>query len=335
MNIKSYPFRELNANRIGNIFRNYSSYQFAKYSKKTTHPGAPISISIEPTTSCNLRCPHCPSGLRSFTRDTGMLSEEVNNLILDQIGNDLLYITYYFQGEPFLNPGFLDLVKAAHRKKIFTATSTNAHYLDRDTCERIHDSGLNKLIISIDGTTQETYGKYRIGGKLEKVLDGTKNLVSTKKKSKKSGPWIIWQFIVFEHNQHELPHIKKLAIDYRVDELQIKTAQFYDFEHSEGWIPEDKKLSRYEKKGNQFVIKNKLLNECWRMWNSAVVTWDGDVVPCCFDKDAKHSMGNVKATDFKAIWNGSAYKDFRTKLFAGRSNIDICTNCSEGTKTWV
>jgi len=333
--LQSFPIAQLNGTRLSNIWKNWSSYQLAKRFKSSQHPGLPISISLEPTTSCNLRCPHCPSGLRSFTRDTGMLSSSVNSAILDQLGKTTLYITYYFQGEPFLNPDFLNQVKEASSRNIFTATSTNAHYLSEANCERIFESGLSKLIISIDGTTQDTYEKYRIGGQVDKVIEGTTRLLEMRKDSVHRGPWIIWQFILFQHNQHQLSDIKGLAAKLGVDELQIKTAQIYDFEQSEGWIPNDEKLSRYKKVGDKYIIQNSLLNKCWRMWNSAVITWDGDVVPCCFDKDAKYVMGNVIKSPFTEIWNNDNYQNFRSQLFKGRGQIDICSNCSEGTKIWV
>ena len=83
-----------------------------------------------------------------------------------------MYLIFYFQGEPYLNPDFLDMVKYASGKKIYTATSTNAHYLNDANARRTIESGLDRLIISIDGTTQETYQQYRVGGHLNKVLEG-------------------------------------------------------------------------------------------------------------------------------------------------------------------
>ena len=96
----------------------------------------------------------------------------------------MLYLIFYFQGEPFLNTKFLELVKYAATKKIYTATSTNAHYLNDAVAKKTVESGLDRLIISIDGTTQETYESYRIGGKLEKVIEGTKNIIKWKKNIK-------------------------------------------------------------------------------------------------------------------------------------------------------
>lgn len=187
----------------------------------------------------------------------------------------------------------------------------------------------------MDGVEQASYEKYRIGGQLHKVLEGTKELVKTKRELKSSSPKIIWQFIVFAHNEHEVSQIEALGKEIGVDEVQIKTAQIYDFEERSVEIPNNPKWSRYQEKQGKYIIKNKLLNKCWRMWSGAVITWDGDVVPCCFDKDAKHKMGNVLEKPFEQIWNDERYQNFRQKLFQGRKQIDICQNCTEGTKVWA
>jgi radical SAM protein with 4Fe4S-binding SPASM domain len=77
-----------------------------------------------------------------------------------------------------------------------------------------------------------------------------------------------------------------------------------------------------------------MVNRCWKLWHANVITWDGLVVPCCFDKDAQHRMGDLKSGSFKSIWKSEAYKNFRTSLMNGRKNIDICSNCSEGASVW-
>ena len=320
--------------RVWNLFKLLGSYYLSRLIGRSLVLGKPFSISIEPTTSCNLRCPQCPSGLRSFSRDTGMLSIETNKRIIDDLSPALTYITYYFQGEPYLNPDFLEMVRYAHNKNIYTCTSTNAHYLSKANCERTIQSGLSKIIISIDGITQESYSKYRVGGVLDKVIEGTKNMMLAKKEANVSSPWVVWQFIVFSHNENELDELKALAQSCGVDELQIKTAQIYDYINGSDLIPENEAYSRYVLNGPTFRIKNKLLNHCWRMWQGCVFTWDGDVVPCCFDKDAKHKMGNILTQSFEEIWKGKKYFEFRLQLSHNRKNIDICKNCSEGTSVW-
>lgn len=328
--------KKLTFKKLVNAFKVWVSYHVSKNTKKVSSLGFPISMAIEPTTSCNLRCPECPSGLRQFTRPIGMLEPAFFKKTIDEVYNELIYLTFYFQGEPYLNPNFLDMVKYASDKGIYTSTSTNAHYLTKEQAKKSVESKLDRLIISIDGTTQETYEQYRIGGQLQKVIDGTKNIVEAKRELKSNTPHIVFQFLVVKPNEHQLEDVKKLAHELGVDEVVFKTAQVYDFENGNPLIPENIKYSRYKKNADgTYAIKNKLLNQCWRMWSSCVVTWDGVVVPCCFDKDAKHQLGDLKRQSFKDLWKTTNYQKFRQSILKSRQEIDICKNCSEGTKVWT
>jgi radical SAM protein with 4Fe4S-binding SPASM domain len=329
-------FSKLTPRRIWNGSKVLSSYYISKWTKKPVQWGYPVSISFEPTTSCNLRCPECPSGLRAFTRPTGMLQKDFFSDTIDQLSKELLYLIFYFQGEPYLNPDFLDMVKYASQKGIYTATSTNAHYLNDQNAKRTVESGLDRLIISIDGTTQDVYEQYRVGGKLEKVLQGARNIVKWKKELNSKTPFVFFQFLVVKPNEHQVDDIKGLAKEVGVDEVRFKTAQVYDYQNDpNNLIPTTKKFSRYKKSNNgEMEVKNSLDNHCWRLWHATVITWDGLVVPCCFDKDAKHQLGDLKGKPFKEIWHNDQYINFRRSILQSRKNIDICANCSEGTKVW-
>jgi radical SAM protein with 4Fe4S-binding SPASM domain len=327
---------KLTFRRAWNAFRVLSSYYLSKWLKRPLQWGLPISISFEPTTSCNLRCPECPSGLRAFTRPTGMLQQDFFKETIDQLSKDLFYLVFYFQGEPFLNPDFLEMVNYASRKRIYTATSTNAHYLTSEIAKSTVESGLDRLIISIDGTTQEVYQQYRVGGKLDKVIEGTRNILYWKKKLKSHTPFVIFQFLVVKPNEHQVNEIKKLGKELDVDDVWFKTAQVYDYENDpNNLIPVNEKYSRYQKTENGYRYKGKLANSCWRLWHDPVITWDGLVAPCCFDKDASHKFGDLKKKSFKEIWKNGEYSKFRTQILRGRKNIDICSNCTEGTKVWM
>jgi radical SAM protein with 4Fe4S-binding SPASM domain len=327
--------KTLQLKKIRNAWSVWRSFQLSKKYKTNLHKGLPISISIEPTTSCNLRCPECPSGLRNFTRPTGMLDVLFYQNLIDQISDHLWYLTFYFQGEPYLHPKFTEMVNYAVSKKIYTATSTNAHFISDENAKKTIESGLHRLIISVDGATQETYSQYRVGGQLEKVIDGTKKILEWKKKLKSKTPCVIFQFLVVKPNEHEIKKIQEMAQTLGVDEVKFKTAQVYDFENGHPLIPEQEQYSRYKKNAEgKWIIKNELLNQCWRMWSGCVITWDGKVVPCCFDKDAQHQLGDLRKERFIEIWNSAAYNNFRSKILQSRKQIDICTNCSEGTKVW-
>lgn len=328
---KWYFLRTFTLYRIFNTTWVYISYFIAKYTKRNISTGLPFTLSVEPTTNCNLGCPECPSGLKIFTRPTGFIQENVFDLLLAQTARHLQFMYFYFQGEPYMHPDFFSMVEKATAKKIYTITSTNAHFLTARKAEATIASGLNRLIISLDGTTQEVYEKYRIGGSLEKVLEGTKNIVAAKRKMKSATPYVVFQFLVVKHNEHQIDEAKNIAKEVGVDEIVFKSAQVYDYKNDQTLIPTLEQYSRYKKTNDgSYTIKSKLHNQCWKIWHSAVVTWDGKVVPCCFDKDATYKMGNISENNFADIWRNEKYKFFRQKIFSNRAAIDICTNCSEG-----
>jgi len=326
---KVTPYRFLNGLKL------LAGYYWSRWTKSTFHPAWPVSLSIEPTTSCNLRCPECPSGLRSFTRPTGMIDIDLYKKIIDEQHRHLLYLLLYFQGEPLLHSQFFDLISHAVAQNIYTATSTNAHFLNRENARKIVNSGLDRLIISIDGTDQHTYEQYRIGGKLEKVLSGTQNVIYWKKKLKSKKPYVIFQYLVVGPNEHQIEDVRTLAKKMGVDKVAFKTAQVYNYKKGSPLIPKNEKYARY-KRGHDghYHIKNRLDDHCWKMWHASVITWDGKVVPCCFDKDASHEMGNINEASFASIWNSKRYRQFRRALLHSRKSIDICRNCTEGTKIW-
>jgi radical SAM protein with 4Fe4S-binding SPASM domain len=319
-----------------NILQLYTSYKLTQWRGKPIQWGTPMTISIEPTTACNLRCPECPSGLRAFTRPTGNLKKNFFSRILDEVGPRLSYLIFYFQGEPYINPAFLDMVKHAHDRGVYTITSTNAHFLNDENARKTIESGLDRMIISIDGTTQDTYEQYRKEGKLEHVLQGARNIIKWKKKLKSKKPYTIFQFLVVKPNEHQISEVYRLAKEIGIDEVKLKTAQIYDYRNGNPLIPEQDQYSRYARQSDgTFTIKNKLANHCWKLWHACVITWDGKIVPCCFDKDATHILGDLNDHSFNKIWHDQAYTSFRISLLKGRDQIDICTNCTEGCKVWA
>lgn len=327
---------KLTLRRLLNAAKVVSSYYLTRFTGRSLQWGLPVTVSIEPTTACNLRCPECPSGLRAFTRPTGNLREDFFRQVIDELRRELIYLIFYFQGEPYINPRFLDMVRYAHERGLYTITSTNGHFLNDDNARRTIESGLDRLIISVDGTTQDVYENYRREGKLDVVLQGARNVVRWKRRLGSATPHVIFQFLVVRPNEHQIPDIYRLAREIGVDEVKLKTAQVYDYEHGHPLIPVDERYSRYAlQTDGTYRVRNRLLNHCWKLWHACVITWDGMVVPCCFDKDARHQLGNLREYSFRELWRGDAYQSFRKKILTGRQNIDICTNCTEGCKVWA
>jgi len=328
----------LTPRRAANLLQLSASYRRAKRSGQPQMPinVMPTSLSIEPTTSCNLRCPECPSGLRSFTRPTGMLNVDHACQWIDELAPWLTYVNLYFQGEPLLHPKLDLLMAQCHRHGIYSSTSTNAHHLTEARCQALIDAGLSRLIVSIDGLTQETYASYRVGGRLSKVMEGTRNMVEAKRQRGR-GPHLVWQFLVVGPNEHELPDLLTAASECGVDEVEIKTAQLDDPRDGHPLLTESAAHRRYDRDPltGRWTLRNALEDACWRMWQGAVLTWDGRVVPCCFDKDAHHVMGQLGDQSMAEIWHNAEYDAFRRTLFADRSGIPMCTNCSEGSHVYA
>jgi radical SAM protein with 4Fe4S-binding SPASM domain len=293
---------------------------------KTDAGGMPVTIGIELTNCCNLNCPECSSGSGTMTRDRGYIDISLYNKIIRELQPYLLNLNLYFQGEPMLHPQFFSFI--AISGNIRTAVSTNGHFLSEENSERIVLSALSELIISLDGMDQKAYSAYRKNGDIEKVFKGIRN-VSQAKKRNSSSLKIVIQFLVNKHNEHQIHEIRRYARKMSAS-LRLKSMQINDERNYQSWLPSSSKFRRYEPHGEGYKIRNSFPNRCARLWFSPVVTWDGKVLPCCFDKDAYHVMGNLNEDSFREIWNGPKYRSFRKSLLSGRGMIEICRNCTSG-----
>lgn len=322
--------RTLTLKRLINLIRLHLSFFVSRFSTKIIHPGSPFAVSVEPTTACNLRCPECPTGTQTLRRKSGNLDMDGFKQIIRKLPVETSYLTLYFQGEPFLNKHFFEMVAYAKLRKMYVATSTNGHFLSEGHVNEILNSGIDKIIISLDGANEETYRLYRRGGEFEEVVKGIKTLVRRKRETGKLHPLIVVQFLVFRHNEHQIKEMNHLARSLGVDILEFKTAQHYDPDGGDAMVTRLEKYSRYRKNiSGHYELKKKQGNRCRRMWTSCVITWNGHVVPCCYDKDAEYSYGNLFNTGFEEIWNGETARAFRRQLNKSRKDMKICSNCDE------
>jgi len=124
--------------------------------------------------------------------------------------------------------------------------------------------------------------------------------------------------------------MKKLAARLGADRLEFKTAQFYDLSAGNDLIPDDSAFARYRREGDRYVLKYKLKNRCPRLWNTAVTTWDGRVVPCCFDKNAEYVLGDLNRASLREIWFSEPFDRFRARILTAREEVEMCRNCTEG-----
>lgn len=319
--------------KIFNLLKLKFSYYLSIIVKKPVISGSPYSLSIEPTTNCNLSCPECISGKKLFTRPTGNMQIKMYKIIINEVSPFLLYLSLYFQGEPFLHPEIFEMIRIAKQNRIYTAISTNGNFLNDSNSKDIVESGLDRIIISVDGVNQNCYEIYRQGGDLLKVISGIKKLIKWKEYLKSRTPCIIIQSLVMQHNQHQKDEIKKYFKYPGINKVVFKSLQVDQYKKGSPFIPTIDKYTRYKlKKHGEYIIKNHLKNRCWRMWSSSVITQNGFIIPCCFDKDAKYILGKYEDYKFKDIWRNNEYYKFRARILKSRKEINICCNCTEGMR---
>lgn len=316
--------------RLKNAIKAELSYYISVLLKKSVVWGLPPILMIEPTNICNLKCPLCPSGTGELKRERGFMSLDVFKKVVDEVKDYTTQLVLWNQGESFLNKDFLKMVRYASDNRLYTLASTNLNVM-ADADELVH-SGLDSLIVSLDGTTQETYNKYRVNGNLDVVLENVKKIVAAKKRANSSSPYIRWQFLVMKHNEHELEEIKRMAHEIGVDQLELKSVQIYAKSDVKEFLPENPKYRRYKISGDNFELKYKIKNRCHRIWTDPVINWNGEVGICCFDKDVDHKVGNITRQPFQEIWTNAAFQDIRNTILKDRKSIPICRNCLEGTK---
>jgi len=317
--------------RIFNFIKIYVSMYLSKIVNKQIVWGYPIYLMIEPTNICNLKCPMCPSGNGTMKRASGRLDLDTYKKILDEIGDYILIVQLWNQGEPFINKSFLDFVQYANSKGCMTQTSTNGHYIRTDDqAEEVIKSGLDQLIFSMDGTNKESYEKYRVGGSFDLVIETLERLAKAKERLNSKTPLVELQFVIFKHNENEMNELVEIARKNNVNRISFKTAQVYSVEQAENFLPEKKEFSRYNFDGDQFEMRGKIKNWCRRLWLFSTVNWEGSITPCCFDKDSEYAFANINETNFKSTWKKKGYMKFRKNVMTNRKSIPMCLNCSEG-----
>jgi MoaA/NifB/PqqE/SkfB family radical SAM enzyme len=307
--------------RAINAVKVLSSFTVARLIRKPFLWGMPISYSIEPTNHCNLKCPECPSGLGSLTRPLGLLNPDDFKKLIDEISHTGFYVQLFFQGEPFINKNLYDMISYAQQKNMYVSISTNGHFINEENVDTVLKNAPDKIIYSIDGLDEESYQNYRIGGTFEQADAGLRALVNKKKEKNQGYPYVELQFIVMKQNEHQLDEVMKYGKEVGVDKVVFKTMQISSYENALKFLPSNIKYKRYIIDNGSFGIKRKKKNHCFAVWRTSVITWDGKVVPCCFDKDAEYELGLTNGKSFKDVWHSDKYNKFRARILGDRQSI--------------
>lgn len=322
-------FKYLSANKLSNLLENLWRWLTFSVKNHENSTCMPIFLSIETSSVCNLSCPECAVGQGRTLRYNHLLTLETFRHIIDQTASTLLHVQLYFQGEPLLNNQIGAMIQYAHNHRIMTTLSTNAMLLTPKIAQTLIDTGLDKLIVSLDGTTQQTYEIYRQGGILNQVLQNVHTLTQLKRQKGTNHPIVETQMIVFHHNEHQINDFRRLSTEIGADQMVLKSAQIYNFSEKASQIPTNKKYARYVFRNNHWQIKRTSHRLCRRIYSGLVVDCDGNLLPCCFDKRPSHILGNIADSTIREVWNGNTLAAFRSKVLKNRTSIDICNNCTE------
>jgi len=312
-------------------FINLCSIYYQFWKGQTSLKYSPFDIIIDPINICNLRCPLCVTGQHKNMRPNGIMPFEDFTKIIDELSQWLYKVRLYSWGEPFLHKDIYHMISYSKSKNIGTEVSTNFINMKAEDMDRLVDSGLEYLVVSLDGASESSYSKYRIGGDFEKVVDNILTLIKKKIEKKSPFPTIEIQFLVMKHNEHELEDIKKLAKELGVDHLRLAplTVNIKEPEQVKKWLPADEKWSRYDYGNFEDKIYRKR-KRCEWLWRSVVINWDSTVSPCCVFEGPKADFGVLKKETFRNIWNNEVYlasRDvFNKKGITSRINT-ICTRC--------
>lgn len=291
----------------------------------------PPALSVELSAFCNLSCPECPTGSGSLTRSGGFMDLLLYKRITEESGPWLYRLNLYFQGEPMMHPGFFSFLEKNGNYKL--VVSTNGHFLDGGNPARLAASCLDELIVSVDGMDQQTYSDYRRGGDFSRVIKGVRRTAEAIRESN-SNLELVLQYLVTRLSEKQIPEAEKLAAETGA-RLRLKSMQVYDMAAVPYWMPAQSRFRRYRKSRGEYTIKSRLPSGCARMWFNPVITWDGLVLPCCFDKDAVYVMGDLKKNSLREIWEGAEYREFRKAVLSGRRNLKMCGNCTSGLRRGI
>lgn len=187
----------------------------------------PVGLVVDPSNSCNLACPGCVhsptvKARHVFDWGTGTLPAGRFARYVAATGPYAIHANFCNYGEPLVNPATPGFVREAKRCLVLSMLSTNLS-LPRLDAEAVVASGLDYMICSVDGATQPVYEKFRRKGRIDTVIRNLMRLVKAKREQGRGTPMIVWRFLTFEHNVHEIALAAQMARELGVDQFLTET----------------------------------------------------------------------------------------------------------------
>lgn len=296
------------------LFDLYKDERYQSYRKKwkewpeNFYAGEfPLFLDIESTSVCNLRCHFCSTTYNNSRIKKGFIDFRLVKKIIDEGADNNLYgVKFNYRGEPLLHPDIDKFVRYAKDKGLIDVYfNTNALRLTVEMAARLIDSGLDRISISIEGFTKETYEKNRVGSNFDTVLRNIEDLNELKEKMGVSHPKIRIQTVLLPETRQTL------------DEFAAFWGKLSD---------EIAYLDYKEMKGRKKGVKHDWA--CPQLWQRMQIWWDGTLVPCNHDDNQKLYLGNVYDVSIKEMWQSGFLNDLRQRHRDGKAHeLEACDGC--------
>lgn len=276
-------------------------------------PYYPVRLWVELTSVCNYRCIMCPN--KDLSKEQkGHMDFALYTKIIDEAAEFAFDVNLAHRGESLLHPRLLDSIRYAKRRGLYTRLHTNGSLLTEDMARSLVASGLDRLSFSFDGYTKETYERIRVGGDFERTLANILRLLEIKRESGSRTPETAVEVINFE--QLSAPDLADARQRFRsrFKGLALDSFVMKELHNWAGEIDKSDRIARY--------------SICPFPWNALVIFWDGSAYPCTQDFFGYYSLGNIKSSPLKSLWNGPAMEDLRRRLARQDiAEIDTCSHC--------
>jgi MoaA/NifB/PqqE/SkfB family radical SAM enzyme len=363
----AYAFKKQNRSAFTNFLR--SKYEM--FTEAEMVKALPYYLCFDPSDTCQLRCPTCPTGIENeskkqknvsttlYRTDRKKLDIGLFDSVLDELGEKLFLINFYNYGEPLLNPRLHEFIAKATEKDIATEVHSNLSLpLSDQRIEQLLSAGVGRLSASVDGFSQEAYEIHRVGGNVKLVHE---NLMRLAKARDRLGldTDILYKFLIFKHNEHEIEDARKFAQD-----IGVIFAPGDAFIHDPSWLPSHREqedpyctteqfgeiIERWKSDGRDDYFFEHESHPFWNIipkeldsilpracswhYGFSVITSGGPVAPCCAVSKDKDDFGTVVPGEvsFSDIWNNDLFRKSRLAMAGkptdGLDHVDsVCTRC--------
>lgn len=291
-------------------------------------------VRVDAATVCQLRCPSCPTAkgkMAQFVGDGWLRFDDFRELVDRNPWVRSIELSNW--GEMFLNPDLARIVEYAHRKDVeLTAVNgVNLNTAREEALEAVARYRFREMVVSLDGASDETYAKYRVRGTFSKVIENVRKINEYKRVHASPAPKLWWQFVVFGHNEHEIPEAKRMAAELDMGiyfklswDEKFSPPRDHEFVKREAGLDATTRSEFEALHGRRYLQ----VDLCAQIWRHPQVNFDGRILGCCVNRWG--DFGRAEGWQLREAVNNDKLRHARRMLMgaAGPREDIPCTTCS-------